>query len=134
MQLRLPAGHSVSTIRRALGLALEMSAGDSSIAVETTGDREGKKRLERDVHRMSEELETFRRIVDDIAFDPLPNGINSRSEALHILGFSPVAIPDERAIRSRFRKLAMVYHPDSPLGDHTRMTQLNEALDRLTRY
>ena len=134
LQLRLPAGLDVSTIRRALGLAVEMSTGDSNIAVETTDDREERKTLERDVRRMSEELDTFRRIVDDIAFDPLPNGINTRGEALHILGFSPVAVPDERAIRSRFRKLAMIYHPDSPLGDHTRMTQLNEALDRLTRY
>jgi len=78
-----------------------------------------------------EEIERLRATVSVLAFDPLEDGVNSRSEALHILGFTPGSWPDARSIRSRFRMLATIHHPDSNHGDHLRMSQLNQAMEIL---
>ena len=67
-----------------------------------------------------------------LAFDPLDDGVNSRAEALHVLGFPPGARPDRRTIRARFRMLATIHHPDSHFGSHLRMSQLNQAMEFLT--
>ncbi|MCR9177657.1 MAG: J domain-containing protein [Alphaproteobacteria bacterium] len=48
-----------------------------------------------------------------------------------MLGFPPSAVPDQSTIKQRWRRLARIYHPDSPFGDHERMTQLNAAAERL---
>ena len=66
-----------------------------------------------------------------LAFEPLDNGILTRADALYVMGFPPNARPDQRAIRARFRMLAIIHHPDSGFGHHERMTQLNEALSML---
>ena len=72
----------------------------------------------------------FRDQVTDLAalaFRPLSAGVRTRSEALHVLGFAPGELPDRDAIRSRFRALATVHHPDSSTGTPLRMSQLNAA-------
>ena len=134
LQLRLPAGHDMAELRRALSLALDLEAGEQEIAVENDADRQTKAEPGRVRDGQSDEINSLRRIIDTIALRPLENGVTSRVEALHVLGFSPFVTPDRASIRSRFRQLARVYHPDAPLGDHVLMSQLNEALERLIPF
>lgn len=78
-----------------------------------------------------EEIARLRATISVLAFEPLDDGVNSRAEALHILGFTPGSWPDARSIRARFRVLATIHHPDSNFGDHLRMSQLNQAMEIL---
>ena len=133
LQLRLPKGHTEAELRRALALALEMGAGERSLSMETKEDRSRRRQDDARVRDITEENQQLRRIVEDVSFVPIRDGVASRNEALHVLGFAPNSIPDFSQVRQRFRKLAMVYHPDSPFGDHQRMSQLNQALETLTR-
>ena len=134
LQFRLPAGHDMAELRRALSLALDLAAGEQEIAVKNDADPQTKAEPGRGRDGQSNEINSLRRIIDTIALRPLENGVTSRAEALHVLGFSPFATPDRVSIRSRFRQLARVYHPDAPLGDHVLMSQLNEALERLISF
>jgi len=134
LQLRLPSGHSMAELRRALSLALDLAAGEQEIALENDAARQTKAEFDRASDRQSDEINSLRRIIDTIALRPLENGVVLRGEALHVLGFSPSAMPGRASIRSRFRQLARVYHPDAPLGDHVLMSQLNEALERLIPF
>lgn len=61
----------------------------------------------------------------------LPGGVCDRRDALYVMGFHPGQWPDRQALRARFRQLATIHHPDSGLGDHERMSQLNQAMDLL---
>jgi hypothetical protein len=134
LQFRLPAGHDMAELRRALSLALDLAAGEQEIAVKNDANPQTKAEPGRGRDGQSNEINSLRRIIDTIALRPLENGVTSRAEALHVLGFSPFATPDRVSIRSRFRQLARVYHPDAPLGDHVLMSQLNEALERLISF
>lgn len=80
-----------------------------------------------------EELERLRSIISVLSFDPLPRGIRSREDALHILGFPPGSLPDGKVLKIRFRTLATIHQPDSGHGNHVRMSQLNEAMAHLKR-
>ena len=133
LQLRLPIGYDAARLRRALALALKMSEGEKSFSVESVQDRKQRSDDRAIRVRLEEDIEQLRRIIGGLAFEPLRNGISSRSEALYVLGFAPTAVPDQKVIRGRYRRLALVFHPDSPFGDHQRMSQLNEALEKLTR-
>lgn len=79
----------------------------------------------------SEELERLRAIINVLSFEPLPGGVMTRADALHILGFPPGATPDRRTVRAKFRMLATIHHPDSNHGNHHRMSQLNQAMEFL---
>lgn len=133
LQLRLPIGYDIARLRRALALSLKMAEGERTLSVETTDEQRKRDQDRLTRGRLEEDLEQLQRIIEDLSFEPLRSGVSSRSEALHILGFSPNAVPDQKAIRGRYRRLALVFHPDSPFGDHQRMSQLNEALEKLTR-
>lgn len=134
LQLRLPAGHGLSELRRALALALDLAAGDQAIALETDEERQAREDTARAGVGLAEEVASLRRTVETIALRPLENGVTSRGEALHILGFSPLALPDRGSIRARYRQLARIYHPDAPHGDDARMSLLNQALDKLILF
>ena len=110
-----------------------MSDGEKTVSVESAADRKKHAEDRATRARLEEDIEQLQRIIGDLAFEPLRGGITSRSEALHVMGFAPSAVPDQKAIRGRYRRLALVFHPDSPFGDHQRMSQLNEALEKLTR-
>ncbi|MGB0696650.1 MAG: J domain-containing protein [Rhodospirillaceae bacterium] len=84
-------------------------------------------------HKLQDDVDRLRTMVSLLLFDPLPNGVNSRPEALYVLGFAPSAFPSSRDIKLRFRNLAQVHHPDSSHGDHARMSQLNAAMEYLRR-
>ena len=70
-------------------------------------------------------------MVSALSFDPLPDGVRTRADALHVLGFAPESVPRARDVRARFRLLATVHHPDGRYGSHERMSQLNAAMGLL---
>jgi len=135
LQVRMPPGYAMPLIRRALSLALAMDKGEMTVFV---GDARpavavppppGDDSLF--LAAAEEEVERLRAVVGVLAFQPLPDGIKTRTEALHVLGFPPGSDPDLRAIKAKFRMLATIHHPDSPYGNHARMSQLNQAMDFL---
>ena len=132
LQVRMPPGHGVPDIRRALGLALALDRGDLVARVEPPNatppvDPE----VEHQAERLREEVARLKTIVSVLAFDPLPEGPQNRSEALFVLGFAPGSRPDDRTVRARFRMLAAIHHPDSTYGNNQRMSQLNRAMELL---
>ena len=96
-------------------------------------DRKAEAAVDKARDEMSDENATLRGLISDLAMPVLPRGIQTRSEALFALGFPPSAVPDVSTIRRRWRRMAMIYHPDSAFGDHDRMSQLNQALEKLTQ-
>lgn len=137
LQVRLSPGFASETIRRALSLALALAQGHVTLDVLTTDQRarsemelEAQSALLRDTH---DELERLRNVATALTFEPLPSGVHNREQALYVLGFTPGSIPEQNAIRMRFRRLATVYHPDGKLGSHERMSQLNAAMELLGR-
>ncbi len=136
LQVRMPPGYDIPFIRRALGLALAMNRGELAVSVadgrmrpEPTTETNADESTE--LVEINEELERLRAIVSVLAFEPLPDGIRSRGDALHILGFPPSSYPDSRTLKAKFRMLATIHHPDSRYGSHQRMSQLNQAMEFL---
>ncbi|MCR6629348.1 MAG: J domain-containing protein [Magnetospirillum sp.] len=139
LQVRMAPGYDVAFIRRALALALALEAGHFVLKLEDPNapaeppppPPSPPQETSRAVEAANEEVERLRAIISVLAFEPLPDGISSRDEALHVLGFPPGARPDKRTIRARFRMLATIHHPDSHYGSHHRMSQLNQAMELL---
>lgn len=129
LQLRLPTGHSPAGIRRALALALAMDRGDYTMRVEDGRQPTSDQRLK----EAKSEITRLRYQVKAMSFEPLKHGVQTHSDALYVLGYPPDAVPGTDEIRKRYRKLAAIHHPDSGQGEHCRMTQLNEAVERLTK-
>jgi hypothetical protein len=127
LQVRLPDGYTIPDLRRALALALAMSAGDRKIRVEDGKQPATDVRLQ----QVTAESERMRGIIRTLSFTPLRNGVKTRSDALYVLGFPPNAKVGADVVRARFRALAAVHHPDSAYGDNRRMSQLNEAMAKL---
>lgn len=136
LQVRMPPGHDIPFIRKALAMALAMDTGEVAVTVAHGGpapddppaaeEEQSSKLVE-----INEELDRLRTIVSVLAFEPLPEGVRTRSEALHVLGFPPNSEPDSRTLRAKFRMLATIHHPDSHYGSHQRMSQLNQAMEFL---
>lgn len=136
LQVRMAPKCDVVTIRRALGLALAMDRGEKAVRFEGAGAdvaASGEKKETDLIREAREELARLRTMISVLSFDPLPDGVTSREDALHILGFPPGSIPDYGVIKTRFRTLATVHHPDGAFGSHHRMSQLNAAMERLRR-
>lgn len=129
LQVRMPAGYNVLTIRKALGLALKLDRGDVSVSL-TDADSPDHQAV---LAVRDEENARLKSIISVLTFDSLPNGVRTRNEALFVLGFAPDSAPDLVMLKARFRMLATVHHPDSGVGDHGRMAQLNEAIAVLRR-
>ena len=127
LQVRLPPGYDSGKVRRAIGLALALDSGGKAVSIEDRRKPTIRDRLE----AAEDEVSRLCMIVEALAFTPLPEGVKSRSDALHVLGFSHDGLPDQQAIKARYRLLASIHHPDSGFGDHRRMSQLNEAMNRL---
>ncbi|MDR3440459.1 J domain-containing protein [Telmatospirillum sp.] len=139
LQVRMPPGHDIPFIRKALALALAMDKGDVEVSFAASGANDvlAEPPPEDNSSRLveiNEELDRLRTIVSVLAFDPLPDGIRNRGDALHVLGFPPSSDPDSRTVRAKFRMLATIHHPDSHYGSHQRMSQLNQAMEFLRRY
>ena len=136
LQVRMASGYDGETLRRALGMALAIDRGDVDINLNGFAEEESLQAPVVDeslILEAREEMRRLRSIISVLSFDPLPSGIRSRDDALHILGFPPGSLPDGKSLKSRFRTLATIHHPDSGHGNHDRMSQLNEAMDRLKR-
>lgn len=123
LQVRLRAGLGQPEIRKALALALAMDRGERTVRVEDPSDS-----LESQMDQASSELDRLRLVIDAISFEPLREGVLTRSDALYVLGFPPHSKPDGVLVKEKFRLLAKIHHPDGALGDHLRMAQLNEAV------
>ncbi|HXP97020.1 MAG TPA: J domain-containing protein [Telmatospirillum sp.] len=138
LQVRMPPGHDIPFIRKALALALAMDKGEVAVSV-ADGNRVEEQRVRREEQssklvEINEELDRLRTIVSVLAFEPLPDGVRSRGDALHVLGFPPSSEPDTRTLRAKFRMLATIHHPDSHYGSHQRMSQLNQAMEFLRHH
>ena len=145
LQVRMPPGYEVDFIRRALGLALALESGSMCLRLEDPRAKppepaapppppppsDAHIEASRAAAAAHEEVERLRAIINVLSFDPLPHGVSTRDEALHVLGFPPGTRPDRRTIRARFRMLATIHHPDSQHGSHNRMSQLNQAMEFL---
>ena len=130
LQVRLRAGYDISTVRRALNIALRLN--QRSLDLNLTDPNVLSPEKEPD-QELSGELERLRKIVSILAFDPLQGGVSSPDEALHVLGFAPRENPDKATVRARFRALATIHHPDGHYGSHQRMSQLNTAMQLLCK-
>ena len=130
LQVRLRSGYDVSTVRRALNIALKINNG--SLEIKLTDPNVPSPESEPD-QEMSGELERLKKIIPILAFDPLQGGVSTPDEALHVLGFAPRENPDKATVRARFRTLATIHHPDSHYGSHRRMSQLNAAMQFLCK-
>ena len=126
---RLPAGYAVPTVRRALNLLLFLSRNER--AIDISDPAAAKPPPVSPDRAMTEEIERLRTIISVLSFDPLSGGVRSRMDALHVLGFAPSIRPSRDEIRTRFRALAAVHHPDGGFGNHQRMSQLNAAMEIL---
>lgn len=129
LQVRLAGGHGPAGIRRALALALAMDQGDYTVRVEDGRSPSSDQRLK----EARSEVTRLRYQVKAMSFEPFEQGIRKRMDALYVLGFPPDATPTTDEIRKRYRKLAAIHHPDSGQGEHRRMSQLNEAVAKLTK-
>jgi hypothetical protein len=157
LQVRMAPGYSVEAIRKALAMAMALAQGDVRLRVERPGEAAApppppppppptappeqaypkveRRRGVRDqagvMAAAKEEIERLKAIINVLSFEPLPGGVMTRADALHILGFPPGATPDNRMVRAKFRMLATIHHPDSNHGNHHRMSQLNQAMEVL---
>ncbi len=135
LQVRMAQGYDAETLRRALGMALAIDRGEIDIELKGSEDEAPNTPVvdESLIIEARDEVRRLRSIISALSFEPLPKGIRCRDDALHILGFPPGSLPDNKSVKSRFRTLASIHHPDSGHGNHSRMSQLNEAMDHLKR-
>ncbi len=130
LQVRLRAGYDISTVRRALNIALRLD--NRSLDLNLTDPNVLSPENEHD-QEISGELRRLKKFISILAFDPLQGGVSTPDEALHVLGFAPRENPDKTTVRARFRALATIHHPDGHYGSHQRMSQLNTAMQLLCK-
>ena len=142
LQVRLSPGYEVSTLRRALALALAIDLNQSSIQIHLTEnshqleakEKAASKTITKAEQRRSaleEQITRLKETIGSISFEPVYGGVNSHDDALYVLGFPPETQPSEKKLRAQYRMLASIYHPDGIHGDHQRMSQLNSAMELL---
>ncbi|WP_245957128.1 J domain-containing protein [Aestuariispira insulae] len=124
LQVRMPAGLEVVTIRKALALALKLDRDALKVTLEDAAKPSARERLA----DQAEEIGRLRSVISALSSEILSNGIRTREEALYVLGIAPGTYPDMQTIKARFRMLATIHHPDSDIGNHERMAQLNDAI------
>lgn len=136
LRITLAPGLDEGLIRRALAVALALERGEfapSSAAGEAPRGGMPLRLTRTGNPALDETIERLRTLVSVLGFVPLPDGVRSRAEALHVLGFPPDANPDRETIRAKFRMLATIHHPDGEYGSHLRMAQLNAAIALLSQ-
>jgi hypothetical protein len=152
LQVRLTPGYKISFVRRALNLAVVLDSEHYLINVQkrevdalqndkstnqngtvfsqsiTNNNQQVSNVTDQ---KVSYEGKRLQELISALSFTPLPGRLSSRTDALHILGFFPTERPDRRVVRSKFKMLAKIHHPDNNYGNHQRMSQLNAAMDLL---
>ena len=86
-----------------------------------------------EVMQLRDENKRLRALLSGMSFDPLHEGVKTREDAFHVLGFLPQSKPGISSVKARFRLLATARYPDSGFGNHQRMGQLNKAVSLLQR-
>ena len=104
-----------------------MAEGDLNVKVERNGKKNNAVKLD----EAENEIKRLRLIVGALSFKLLPHGVRTRGEALYVMGFPQNAKLGPDLVKSRFRMLASIHHPDSAYGDTRRMSQLNQAMAKL---
>lgn len=142
LQVRLSAGYNATMVRRALNLALKLNQGALTATLEKEGPSSGTsetpkptevRELPERSRALKEEVYRLQSIVSVLMFSPLDEGVTTLGDARHVMGFAPSDRPDKATVRTRFRMLAAIHHPDGNYGSHQRMSQLNAAMDLLSR-
>lgn len=132
LQVRLPFGLDHARVRRALTLAIEIDTGRQRLSIAAPEDetrRTAQLATQQDaLARAEEALAEMRATVDLIAFDANGQGISSAEQASYILGLPPGTPLNRDLVKSRFRQLSRVFHPDRPTGDTARMSLLIDAV------
>ncbi|MCR9254541.1 MAG: J domain-containing protein [Alphaproteobacteria bacterium] len=128
LQARLEPGISIEELRKALNLSLMIHGGERSLDLEDPSVPRVDAAQTHRIEQMQEEIDRLRLILTTLAFDPLPRGVQTRGDALYVLGFQPSARPDRRTIQAKYRMLALIFHPDANTGDTERMAQINDAV------
>ena len=139
LQVRMAPGLATAQIRRALALALAIDRGRLNLRLKKPEDGATpavKSELPDSMllRETREELDRLRAIVSVLSFEPISGGVATLEDALYILGFHPARRPNQKLVRDRFRMLATIHHPDSSMGSHSRMSQLNAAMEILRVY
>ncbi len=136
LQVRMSPGFSVIFMRKALGIALALAEGETTVKLAGANDDQPPAPVVEEPQNSAdeEELIRLRTIISVLSFEPLEGGVHSRDDALFVLGLPPGSVPDRTVLRARFRVMATIHHPDSETGDHRRMSQLNTAMEILRRY
>ena len=141
LQVRLSAGYNTTIVRRALNLALKLNQGDLTPKLEKarpnteaqeTQEPTKPRESQQQSPALQEEVYRLQSMVSALMFEPLEEGVITRADARHVMGFAPSDRPDKANVRARFRKLAAIHHPDGNYGNHQRMSQLNAAMDLLS--
>ncbi len=134
LQVRMPQPTDPATIRKALGLALSLEKGWVNLAL----DQQRADSLAKKLEFAEAELARMQDVLGQLAFQPLPNGVKTRAEALYVLGFAPSAQPSQAEIKVAFRQRAKLFHPDRQgdpqargLASDQRMAQLSAAVKLL---
>ena len=152
LQVRLTPGYDISFVRRALNLAVFVDNNHYSVNVRrlevetldnlsqvnqniTASQQDAANQLVQDtIKEKNYERKRMREVISALSFTPLPDGLSNRNDALHVMGFFPSEHPDRNVVRSKFKLLARIHHPDNNYGSHQRMSQLNAAMDLLDSY
>lgn len=136
LQVRLAPGYEEGFLRRALNMALAMDEGAVQIHVEAPefGLEVETQKNARETERSLLEMEKLQSVVSVLVFEPLTHEVETRADALYVMGYHAMARPSAKDLRSRFRLVATVHHPDSGYGSHERMSQLNSAMEYLKKH
>lgn len=132
LQLRLPAALAHADVRRALALAIEIDAGRKALDIGSPVD-ESRHTAELEEHRQARQraeqaLDDMRTTLNVIAFETEGLSITSIAQAKYVLGLPPDLPLSQELVKSRFRQLSRVFHPDLPNGDTVRMSRIIEAM------
>ena len=141
LQLRLPGRLEHAHVRRALALSIELDAGRQALKiVSPTEESQLAAQLaeqQQALTKAEQALEDMRASLNVLAFDAGGQTVSTTEQASYILGLPPGAPISREIIKSRFRQLSRVFHPDLPTGDTARMSRIIEAVryleDRLPR-
>jgi len=133
LQVRLVPGYDIPFLRRALNMALAIDQRKAQILVDAPelGINAGIDRFQRVAERARQDCEKLESIIDILTLAPLQTDVETRADALYVLGYHAMARPTAKELRTRFRQLSTVHHPDSGHGSHERMSQLNAAASYL---
>ena len=132
LQLRLPSSLDHTRVRRALALAIDIDADRRTLSINAPGN-ESRHAAELEEHRQAlaraeQAMTDMRTTLNIIAFDTEGLSITSIAQAKYVLGLPPDQPLSPELIKSRFRQLSRVFHPDLPNGDTVRMSRIIEAM------